>query len=240
MLRIAIIDDLSADRAVLREALERELAPRGAAFTIEEFASGEEFTAAFVPRRYDAAFIDIYMGEVSGMEVARLLYHRDPACRIIFLTTSQEFMLESYAVRATYYLVKPFAEERLRQALNFCFPAPDPSDLLTVPTKSGVQMLSRREIVCIESIARHGVVRLCEYSIESAATFAELTAPLETDNRFLGIGRGILIQLGHVAAQEGSDFIMDNGLRLPIARRCRSEVLRSFQAFALREMERGL
>lgn len=45
MLRIAIIDDLSADRAVLREALERELAPRGAAFTIEEFASGEEFTA---------------------------------------------------------------------------------------------------------------------------------------------------------------------------------------------------
>ena len=230
MLRIAIIDDLSADRAVLREALERELAPRGAAFTIE----------AFVPRRYDAAFIDIYMGEVSGMEVARLLYHRDPACRIIFLTTSQEFMLESYAVRATYYLVKPFAEERLRQALDFCFPAPDPSDLLTVPTKSGVQMLSRREIVCIESIARHGVVRLCEYSIESAATFAELTAPLETDNRFLGIGRGILIQLGHIAAQEGSDFIMDNGLRLPIARRCRSEVLRSFQAFALREMERGL
>ena len=174
------------------------------------------------------------------MEVARLLYHRDPACRIIFLTNSPEFMLESYAVRATYYLVKPFAEERLRQALDFCFPAPDPSDLLTVPTKSGVQMLSRREIVCIESIARRGVVRLCEYSIESAATFAELTAPLETDNRFLGIGRGILIQLGHVAAQEGSDFIMDNGLRLPIARRCRSEVLRSFQAFALREMERGL
>ena len=124
MLRIAIIDDLSADRAVLREALERELAPRGAAFTIEEFASGEEFTAAFVPRQYDAAFIDIYMGEVSGMEVARLLYHRDPACRIIFLTTSQEFMLESYAVRAPYYLVKPFAEERLRQALDFCFPAP--------------------------------------------------------------------------------------------------------------------
>ena len=57
MLRIAIIDDLSADRAVLREALERELAPRGAAFTIEEFASGEEFTAAFVPRRYDAAYL---------------------------------------------------------------------------------------------------------------------------------------------------------------------------------------
>ena len=162
MLRIAIIDDLSADRAVLREALERELAPRGAAFTIEEFASGEEFTAAFVPRRYDAAFIDIYMGEVSGMEVARLLYHRDPACRIIFLTTSQEFMLESYAVRATYYLVKPFAEERLRQALDFCFPAPDPSDLLTVPTKSGVQMLSRREIVCIVFCIRSAFgIRLC-------------------------------------------------------------------------------
>ena len=238
MLRIAIIDDLSADRAVLREAIERELAPRGAAFTIEEFASGEEFTAAFVPRRYDAAFIDIYMGEVSGMEVARLPSRTRLCGRS--LTTSQEFMLESYGVRATYYLVKPFAEERLRQALDFCFPAPDPSDLLTVPTKSGVQMLSRREIVCIESIARRGVVRLCEYSIESAATFAELTAPLETDNRFLGIGRGILVQLGHVAAQEGSDFIMDNGLRLPIARRCRSEVLRSFQAFALREMERGL
>lgn len=239
MLRIAVMDDLPADRAVLREALKRELAQRGVAFTIEEFATGEAFAAAFTPGRYTAAFIDIYMGELSGMEVARLLYRRDPDCRIIFLTTSREFILESYEVHATYYLLKPFAGERLRQALDFCFPAPDPSDLLTVPTKNGMQLLSRREIVCIESIMRHGVVHLPDRSIESAATFAALTAPLEADTRFLGIGRGILIQLGHVAAQEGSDFIMDNGLRLPIARRCRSDVLRSFQAFALREMEIG-
>ncbi len=237
-MRIAIIDDLAADRASLREALTRELADRIPDASIEEFRSGEEFTAVFAPGRYAAAFIDIYMGKVSGMDVAKLLYRRDPNCRIIFLTTSREFMLESYAVHATYYLVKPFAEERLRQALDFCFPAPDPSDLLTVPTKTGVQLLSRRDIVCIESISRHGVVHLHDKTIDSTDTFADLTAPLAADTRFLLIGRGILLQLGHVAAQEGSDFIMDDGTRLPIARRSRSEVLRAFQDFALREMEK--
>lgn len=236
-MRIAIVDDLSADRTALRQQLALEQQTQQQQFDIEEFDSGEAFMTAFVPGRFAAVFLDIYMGKLGGMEVAKQLYQRDPACRIVFLTTSREFMLESYAVHATYYLVKPFAADRLRQALDFCFPAPSPANTLPVRTKSGTVVLQRRDILYLESVARHGVAVLADRTLESTDSFASLTAPLAEDARFLSCGRGILLQMEHVSAQEGCDFIMDNGARLPISRRIRSEVLCTFQDFAFHSME---
>lgn len=234
---IAVIDDLSSDRAVLRRHLEAELAARKLEVQIEEYDSGEAFLDAFRTGAFTAVFLDIYMGAVSGLEVARLLYRQDPSCKIVFLTTSQEFMLESYEVRATYYLVKPFAPDKLSQALDFCFPAPMPDDTLVVRTKSGSSVLQRRDILYIESVTRHGCVRLADRLVESADSFADVVAPLESDGRFLVCARGVMIHMAHVSEQSGGDFIMEDGRRLPISRRIRVEVLRAFQNFALKAMQ---
>lgn len=45
-MRIAIVDDLSGERALLREQLARQLARRGAEAELLEFDSGEAFLAA--------------------------------------------------------------------------------------------------------------------------------------------------------------------------------------------------
>lgn len=44
-MRIAIVDDLSGERALLREQLARQLARRGAEAELLEFDSGEAFLA---------------------------------------------------------------------------------------------------------------------------------------------------------------------------------------------------
>ena len=65
-MRIAIVDDLSGERALLREQLARQLARRGAEAELLEFDSGEAFLAAEKERRFTAAFLDIYMGRIYG------------------------------------------------------------------------------------------------------------------------------------------------------------------------------
>ena len=236
-MQLAIVDDLTADRLSLREQLMVELAERRLSAGISEFESGEAFLEAFSPGAFAAVFLDIYMGGISGMEVAKILYARDPRCKIVFLTTSQEFLLESYAVRATYYLVKPFPPARLHQALEFCFPPETAADTLPIHSREGTVILSRKEILYIESVERLRCIHLPGRTVETADSFGELAALLDGDERFLPCGRGLLIQMAYIAAQEKGDFVLTDGTRLPIPRRARNDILAAFQSFALRAME---
>ena len=55
---------------------------------------------------------------VNGMDTARELRQADTAVRLVFLTSSPEFALESYEVRAFDYLLKPVTYERLARFLT--------------------------------------------------------------------------------------------------------------------------
>ena len=117
-MRIAIVDDLDAERAQLKERLVRQLRARGTEAELLEFDSGEAFLAAENEQRFSAAFLDIYMEGLSGMEAAKELRKTDADCLLVFTTTSTDHALEGFQVRALHYLVKPFSEAELSALLD--------------------------------------------------------------------------------------------------------------------------
>ena len=70
-MRIAIVDDLETERAQLKTRLARQLRLCGAEAQLLEFESGESFLAAEKEQRFTAAFLDIYMHWMSGMDAAK-------------------------------------------------------------------------------------------------------------------------------------------------------------------------
>ena len=117
-MRIAIVDDLKTERMLLKERLSQQLALRGVEAEILGFESGEAFLAAEKERRFSAAFLDIYMEGLSGMDAAKELRKTDTDCLLIFTTTSTDHALEGFQVRALHYLVKPFP----RKSFPVCLP----------------------------------------------------------------------------------------------------------------------
>ena len=95
-MRIAIVDDLDAERAQLKERLVRQLRARGTEAELLEFDSGEAFLAAENEQRFSAAFLDIYMEGLSGMEAAKELRKTDADCLLVFTTTSTDHALEAF------------------------------------------------------------------------------------------------------------------------------------------------
>ena len=114
-MRIAVVDDLETERAQLKTRLARQLCLCGA--EVLEFESGESFLAAEKEQRFTAAFLDIYMHGMSGMDAAKELRKTDADCLLVFTTTSTDHALEGFQVRALHYLVKPFSEEELSALL---------------------------------------------------------------------------------------------------------------------------
>ncbi len=68
----------------------------------------------------DVVVLDISMGEVSGLEVARQLAELGYAAKIVFLTVheEQEFVCAAFAAGGTAYVVKSHLNSDLLQAVH--------------------------------------------------------------------------------------------------------------------------
>ena len=153
-MRIAIVDDLAGERTLLKTRLERQLALRGAQAELLEFDSGEAFLAAEKERRFSAAFLDIYMNGMSGMDAAKELRKTDTDCLLIFTTTSTDHALEGFQVRALHYLVKPFSEAELSGLLDeMLAKLPRSEPVLNVKVSGSDVRLHYRDIVSAEHFA---------------------------------------------------------------------------------------
>lgn len=153
-MRIAIVDDIETERALLKMRLERQLSLYGVETEILEFDSSESFLAAEKERHFTVAFLDIYMKGLSGMDAAKELRKTDADCFLIFTTTSTDHALEGFQVRAFHYLVKPFSEGELAALLaEMLTKLPRPEPILTVKVSGSDVRLRYRDIIFAEHFA---------------------------------------------------------------------------------------
>lgn len=120
MLRVGLCDD---DKGYMEELTDmvRQWAKENK-LKIELFScdNGDKLLAQSTASHMDIVILDIVMPLLNGMDTARELRAQDTAVKLIFLTSSPEFALESYEVRAQDYLLKPVSYDRLREALDAC------------------------------------------------------------------------------------------------------------------------
>ena len=69
-------------------------------------------------KNFDILLLDIQMGDMDGVELAKLLRNSDKLVQIIFITGFPDFIAEGYEVSALHYLMKPVKEEKLFEVLD--------------------------------------------------------------------------------------------------------------------------
>jgi len=146
-MKIAICDDDSHDLLRIASLVETYRNTRKADLTYISFQSASELLFSMDREDYDVLFLDVLMPGLNGMQAAREIREQNRDVEIVFLTSSPEFAVESYSVRAHYYLLKPVSGEKL-------FPILDrlqddfkkPEDALRIKTQSSVLSLPYSKI----------------------------------------------------------------------------------------------
>ena len=233
MLKIAIVDDLASDRNELKKHLHNEMKVWNKEYEISEFSSGEEFLSSLLKIQFKIVFLDIYMTGISGIETAKQLTANS---KIIFLTTSTEYIAQSFALHATCYLLKPVNREGIHQAMSLCFPRIGDGSVLSVPVDKSKIVIDRDEIIYIDFMERCTRIHTIDGISKCYLTFAELTAPLKSDMRFVSCRRGVLINMNYISKEINGDFVLTNGEKLPISRSIKKTVLQAFHRYKLDTM----
>ncbi|MGY8636685.1 response regulator [Bradyrhizobium sp. 14AA] len=114
MPRVLVIDDQKDVRAMVAIVL------RVNRFEVVEAESGAAGLKAFEESPFDAAIVDIFLGDTNGVDVIAILRERAPGLPVIAVSgmTALDFMDQSPHLANVVCLQKPFRPNDLLQALR--------------------------------------------------------------------------------------------------------------------------
>lgn len=110
---ILVVDD----EPVARRGLRRLLEARGDLTVAGECDNGLAAVAFLSERPVDLMLLDVQMPGLDGLEVVRRI-GTDAMPLVIFVTAFDEFAIAAFELAATDYVVKPFTDARLMQAVD--------------------------------------------------------------------------------------------------------------------------
>lgn len=228
-MNIAIIDDIQTDLTLAREAVYDYYEGRRISCQISVFSSPAHFWEDYTPGKYGLIFLDIYMGEHNGMDVARQIREHQDSCSLIFLSSSDAFAVASYDVHATYYLLKPLDKNKLFKVLD------------TIKIENA-QELRYIEVICdrtpvqvpIKTILYadtfHNAVQLHTDAgiLRTYLTFQKFGELIQDLPCFLSCYRGCLVNMDriHKATEEG--FLLDNQEIVQIRKRGANAIKKAY------------
>src|SRR6266571_6777595 len=111
---ICLVDD---DTSVLK-AVSRLLTSAG--FVVQAFSEAAPFLAYISANRVDLVVLDIWMKQMTGLEVLAHLCSLSPRTRIIIMTGREDSVVKSIAtqVGAVRFFLKPFDDEAFLAAVH--------------------------------------------------------------------------------------------------------------------------
>lgn len=232
-MKIAIVDDVSNERELLRGRLEHQLNGRNICAELLEYDNGEDFLASTRENKFTILFLDIYMDGADGIEIAREFRKQDKNCFLIFTTTSRDHALEGFQVRAMHYLVKPYTEEDLSVLLDEIFSRISiPDKYIEIKVSGSEVRVPLKEIVYAEHFSH--MIHIHTTSAKVLITrqsFETFTTPLKRDTRFFVCNRGIIVNLEHAVDFDGVMFLLDDGSAVSVSRKLLKDAKQTFMNF---------
>lgn len=230
---IVICDDRAEERTALARMVRSYCRSRGLEAAVESASGGDQLLERWAPGRWDLAFLDIFMPGLSGVEAARRLRQKDRDCALIFATTSQEHGLEGFELGVMDYLVKPFCQELLNQAMDWFVQQEGPRlRRIQIEVEGEVYAVRIRDVDYVEMRRHTAVIRAAGQTYEMRRTMDSLEEELG-GGCFFRCHRSYLVNLDKVRGIDRRDFLMENGERVPISAKSCLEAHRRFQEWML-------
>ena len=216
--KIAVCDDCNRDTEYLSALVAGWGEVSGQGALVERFLSSEAFLFHYEERKdFDILLLDVEMGEVNGIELARRIRREDSRVQIVFITGFPDFMADGYEVSALHYLLKPVSREKLCEVLDRAAAnLTRPEKRLQVNFGREACFVSFDRILYIEAQKQYVRIHTGDGDYRMKASLAEMEAML--DKYFYKCQRSFLVNLNHVARIRNQCAVLRNGEEIPISR----------------------
>lgn len=227
MINVAICDDNVSVTGKIETMLQNIAKKNFIQMDTEVFWEGEHLSEAIEQGRcFDIIFLDIEMGREDGITVARRIRKIDKKLLIVYVTSYEIYMKESFEVRPFRFLVKPVNEKQLEDCFQAAYEDINTEDRYF---RYSYQRVNHKvlisKILYFESNRRKMKIVTEKESFIFYGKLNDIEKSLaQSKATFLRIHQSFLVNYKHVEGI-GYDFVvLDNGKRISISEDRRKDI----------------
>ena len=215
--RVAIVDDSKTDAEFVHGILNSWVEQRQTDILLEVFPSAEAFLFRYAEdKEWDILLLDIEMGAMDGVTMAKRVRQDNEAVQIVFITGYSDYIAEGYEVAALHYLMKPVNREKLLTVLDRamekrrqeerCLNLEAYGEMVRIPFYEIRYLDVHQNYVTVHAKADYTVKR----------TLGDFEK--ELDDRFFRVGRGMILNLKYIQRVTKTEVRLSDGTVLPLPR----------------------
>lgn len=215
--RVAICDDSPQDAAFVQVLLERWAQTRGIEVQLALFSSAEQFLFHYAEDKlWDILLLDIEMGAMDGVTMAKAVRRDNEAVQIVFITGYSDYIAEGYEVAALHYLMKPVNGEKLSCVLDRAVEKRKQNErCLNLEISGEMVRIPFYEIRFLDVQLNYVTVHAKkDYTVKR--TLGEFEK--ELDERFARVGRSMILNLKYIQRVTKTQVYLSEGTVLPLPR----------------------
>lgn len=215
--RIAVCDDNPIDAAYVEKLLNIWAYEREIYVSVETFPSAEAFLFCYEEdKAFDFLLLDIEMGAMDGVALAKRVRREDEALQLIFITGYSDYITQGYDVSALHYLLKPVNREKFFDVLDRGMERWNRNQkFLNLELSGETVRVPLREIryldVCRNYVTIHGKK---DYTVKRSLREFEH----QLDTGFCRAGRSLILNLSFVRRVTRTEVYLSDQTVLPLPR----------------------
>ena len=215
--QVAIVDDSKTDAEFVQDILKAWADQRLIGIRAEVFLSAESFLFRYAEDKdWDILLLDIEMGTMDGVTMAKRVRQDNEAVQIVFITGYSDYIAEGYEVAALHYLMKPVNQDKLfavldralekRKQEERCLNLEAYGEMVRIPFYEIRYLDVHQNYVTVHAKADYTVKR----------TLGDFEK--ELDERFYRVGRGMILNLKYIQRVTKTEVRLSDGTVLPLPR----------------------
>ena len=215
--RVAIVDDSTTDAEFVHGILNSWADIRQANIQTEVFPSAEAFLFRYAEDKdWDILLLDIEMGAMDGVTMAKRVRQDNEAVQIVFITGYSDYIAEGYEVAALHYLMKPVNREKLLTVLDRAMEKRKQEErCLNLEAYGEMVRIPFYEIRYLDVHQNYVTVHAkAEYTVKRTLGDFEK----ELDDRFCRVGRAMILNLKYIQRVTKTEVRLSDGTVLPLPR----------------------
>lgn len=220
MLNIAVCDDDIQTTGKMERMIQKIAKKNFVDTDIEVFWCGESLVDAVTEGAgFDIIYLDIEMDKEDGISAAKRIRLYDKNVLIIYVTSHENHMKESFEVRPFQFLVKPVNDRQMETCFKAAYDDINSGEFYFRYSYQRINYkVPIRDILYFESNKRKVFIVTEDATFEMYGKLNEIEYRLKTcKNSFLRVHQSFLVNYKHVKGQAYDFVIMDNGKKLSIS-----------------------
>jgi len=215
--KIGICDDSEADSSYVKGLVSTWAVEKQMDVQMDIFPSAEAFLFHYAEQKdYDILLLDVEMGEMDGVSMAKRIRQENETVQIVFITGYSDYIAEGYEVAALHYLMKPVRPEKLYEVLDRAAAKVQKNEqVLTLELSGEMIRIPLYEIRYLD-VHQNYVTVHARQDYTMKRTLGEFEG--ELDDRFYRAGRSCIVNLTCIERVSRTDIYLKDGTGIPLPR----------------------